>query len=125
MKRLGAAVASLLVCMAIAAPAMAQTGNGLYEPFPAAASKARAKRFVSELPGVGGRAEPVSVSDRQLQRGVIVDPRALRTPAPAAGLASSRARGATGFAPSFGWPLALVLAALALATPFALAARRS
>lgn len=124
MKRLGVALASLLVCMAMAAPAMGETGNGLYEPFPAAASKARAKRFVSQLPGVGGRAESVSVSDRDLRRGVVVDHRALGSAPIAAGLASSRARGSAGFGPSIGWPLGLALIALVLAAPFALAARR-
>jgi hypothetical protein len=111
--------------MAVAAPAMAQTGNGLYEPFPAAASKARAKRFVGELPGVGGQVVSVSVSDRQLQRGMVVDPRALGAPGAVTGLAGERGRGAAGFTPSLGWAPALVLAAIALATPFALAARRS
>jgi hypothetical protein len=110
--------------MAMAAPAMGQTGNGLYEPFPAAASKARAKRFVSQLPGVGGQAEPVAVSDRDLQRGVVVDRQVLGSAPVAAGLASSRARGSAGFGPSLGWPLGLVLIALVLAVPFAVAARR-
>jgi hypothetical protein len=125
MKRLGVPLASFLLCLAVAAPAMAETGNGLYEPFPAAASKARAKRFLSQLPGLGGQVEPLSVTDRELQRGVIVDRTALGASVPADGLASARARGSAGFGPSFGWPLAIVLFGLALATPFALAARRS
>jgi hypothetical protein len=116
-------LASLLVCIGLAAPAMAQTGIGLYEPFPAAASKARAKRFVSELPGVGGGT--LAVTNRQLERGVVVDPQALSTPPAGGSLASDRARGGTGFSPSLSWPLGVALAMLALATPFALAARRS
>jgi hypothetical protein len=124
MKRLVIALASVLLCLALAAPAMAAAGNGLYEPFPAAASKARAKRFLSQLPGAGGQVEPVSVSDRDLQRGVVVDRRVLGAVPARAGLASGRATGGS-FGPSFGWPLAIVLAGLAVATPFALAARRS
>lgn len=108
----------------MAAPAMGQTGNGLYEPFPAAASKARAKRFVSELPGVRGGAESVAVGDRDLQGGVVVDARSLGPPPASAGVASARARGAAGFSPSIGWPLALVLLAAAFAVPFAIVARR-
>jgi hypothetical protein len=109
--------------MAVAAPAMGQTGNGLYEPFPAAASRERAKRFVSQLPGAAGQADPVSVGTRALERGVVVDPRALGQ-ASASGAPAARALGGSGFRPSFGWPLALVLAVLALAAPLALAARR-
>ena len=51
--------------------AAAQHGNGLYEPFPQAAVKKRAKRFVSRL------AIPLRLDDKDLARGVFVTGRAL------------------------------------------------
>jgi hypothetical protein len=59
--------------LALAPVAGAQSGNGLYEPFPKAAVEKRAKRFVERLP----LAESVTFSDSQLQEGAFVDPRAV------------------------------------------------
>ena len=47
-----------------------QRRNGLYEPFPQAAVKKRAKRFVSRL------AIPLRLDDKDLARGVFVTGRA-------------------------------------------------
>ena len=100
---------------ALAPPARAQSGNGLYEPFPEAAVKQRAQRYVERLsdrtPGTGRH-----YSDARLGEGVFVRPgpggRALS--APARGAASGRAgdRNPSGLAPAV--QLLLLLAALAL-----------
>ena len=98
------------------APAVsAQSGNGLYEPFPKAAVEKRAKRFVERL----RFGEPVRFSDEQLERGVLVGVGAV----PTRGEASARAGVGDG---DSGVPLAaqIVLIALAIAALPLLAARR-
>lgn len=108
MSLVGGGLVSALLCLALAVPAGAQAaGNGLYEPFPSAGSKARAKRFVNEL-----RPHARKVSGAELDRGSFVG-RAL-TPT-AAGAASERALGAGGSAGAIGWWLAPALLAICAA----------
>lgn len=130
MKRLSLHLTALLACAALAAPASAQTGNGLYEPFPGPASKLRAKRFIEGLPGDGTQARrPLTLSDEELERGVFVSAGAVRdsaagsTAGPAGG-PSSRATGSA-VGPSFGWPLGILLVLAAVGAPRALAGLRS
>jgi hypothetical protein len=88
-------VAALGVGGALPAAALAQHGNGLYEPFPKAAVKERAKRFIERLPlGSSGK---IRFRDDELARGVFVDPRAMGV---AAGLRGSSARADAGGSPS-------------------------
>jgi hypothetical protein len=101
MTRFGVGLASVLMCAVLAAPMDAlAAGNGLYEPFPTAGARKRAKRFVD-----GFRAQR-PVSDAELDRGAF-DPALLR-PAPA-GAASGRALGSGGPSTASVW---IVLAAL-------------
>jgi hypothetical protein len=58
--------------LALAPAAGAQSGNGLYEPFPKAAVEKRAKRFVERL----RLGETVRFSNSELDRGVFVAPKA-------------------------------------------------
>jgi hypothetical protein len=106
-KLLRISLASLAACAALAAPAHAETGNGLYEPFPSPSHETLAHDFVDALPG------GVAFTDLrtgELRRGVLVGPSAAA--AYRAGSAPvERARSGVGFAPSFGWPLAIVLLA--------------
>jgi hypothetical protein len=66
-------VALLGAALALPSAAGAQSGNGLYEPFPKAAVEKRAKRFVERL----RFSEPVRFTDAQLERGSFVDPRSV------------------------------------------------
>ncbi len=72
MRRLSLPLAALLACAACAAPASAEKGNGLYEPFSGRASKSQAKRFVKRLPRGGAALPPGprAASDRGDPRGV-------------------------------------------------------
>jgi hypothetical protein len=115
-------LAGLAACAALAVPAHADTGNGLYEPFPSPTSDAVAQDFVAGLPGGIAFTNPRGLD---LQRGVLVG----RSAAAAyeTGRAAGERGGATdsGFAPSFGWPLGLVLLAAALGAAGTLAVRRA
>src|SRR4051812_29052115 len=114
MARLGVGLACVVLCLAPAASADAQsTGNGLYEPFPALAAKKRAKRFINEV-----RPQAAGVSEAELERGSFAGLAPTRS-----GAATVRAAGAVGPAGSVGWPLALALLALC-AAPLVWAARR-
>jgi hypothetical protein len=99
------ALATAALAMALAPTVSAQSGNGLYEPFPKAAVEKRAKRFVDRL----RFGEPVRFSDAQLERGAFVGPgaRSVR-----GGEASARAGVHDGEA---GVPLAAQVALIALA----------
>jgi hypothetical protein len=79
-----ALLAGAALLLAFAPTAWAQSGNGLYEPFPKAAVEKRAKRFVERL----RLGEEVRFSDAELERGTFVGPQA---PAVRAGGASARA----------------------------------
>ena len=94
--------------LASAPAASAQSGNGLYEPFPKAAVEKRAKRFVERL----RLGEEVRFSDGELERGTFVDP--------TAGAAARRRRRRRGRASSPATPacrvvLQILLIALAIA----------
>ena len=106
----------MALVLALAPPAFAQGGNGLYEPFPKAAVEKRAKRFVERL----RFGESVRFSDAELQRGTFVDP---RTEAVGGGRASTRAGVGDG---KNDVPLAaqILLIALAIAALPLLAGRR-
>jgi hypothetical protein len=80
-----AALATAALVLAIAPAVSAQSGNGLYEPFPKAAVEKRAKRFVDRL----RFGEPLRFSDTQLERGVFVGAPAVQ--GAAGGEASARA----------------------------------
>lgn len=116
MSRLGVGLASALLCLALAASAGAQsTGNGLYEPFPSGASKARAKRFVNDL-----RPQQRAVSEDELEHGSFAG----RALAPAsAGGASDRAIAAAAPGGSLGLVVVLLLL-LVCAVPVLATARR-
>ena len=106
MSRSGFGLASVVLCLSMAAPAGAQ--SGLYEPFPSAAQSRRAERFVGKL------GSPTALGD--LRRGTFSGGE-LEPVSP--GLASARAgAGASGSA----WPW-LAAALLLLAGPLAAAAR--
>ena len=79
-----ALLAGAALVLAIAPTASAQSGNGLYEPFPKAAVEKRAKRFVERL----RLGEEIRFSHAELERGTFVGPRAASVPA---GAASARA----------------------------------
>jgi hypothetical protein len=94
----------------------------LYEPFPSPTSDAVAQDFVAGLPGGIAFTNP---SGLDLHRGVFVG-RSAAAAYRAGGTAGERG-GATqaGFAPSFGWPLGILLLAGVLTAAGALAVRRS
>ena len=120
MKLLRILLASLAACAVLAAPAHAETGNGLYEPFPSPSSEALAHQFVDSLPGGVGFTD---LNGLDLRRGVLVGKTARS--AYAAGTAPiERSASGAGFAPSLGWPLALVLLVAVLGGAGVLAARR-
>jgi hypothetical protein len=79
-----AVLVTAALVLALAPAVHAQSGNGLYEPFPKAAVEKRAKRFVDRL----RFGEQVRFSDAQLERGAFVDPGALNA---GRGEASARA----------------------------------
>ena len=105
-KLLQICLASLAACAVLAAQAHAQTGNGLYEPFPSPSSEALAQDFVDALPGGVGFTD---LNGLDLRRGVLV----------------GRADAGSGFAGTIGWPLALALLAAVLAGAGVLAVRRA
>jgi hypothetical protein len=80
-------VSALAASAALPAIASPQHGNGLYEPFPEAAVRERAKRFVDRLP-LAPAAAKVRLGDEELARGVFVDP---GLPPSGPGAASTRA----------------------------------
>jgi hypothetical protein len=112
-----AALATAALVLAIAPAVSAQSGNGLYEPFPKAAVEKRAKRFVDRL----RFGEPLRFSDTQLERGVFVGSEAAQRAA--RGEASARAGVDEGKSDV---PLAaqILLIALAIAALPLLAGRR-
>ena len=112
-----AALAAAALVLAIAPAVSAQSGNGLYEPFPKAAVEKRAKRFVDRL----RFGEPLRFSDSQLERGVFVG--AGGADGGMSGEASARAGVRDG---EGGVPLAaqILLIALAIAALPLLAGRR-
>jgi hypothetical protein len=103
-------LASLAACAVFAVPAAhAKTGNGLYEPFPTPESGGRAQVFIE---GLAGSAGLIGLSGPDLQRGVLLERGVSDKPGPASVRGGS---GGSGFHPSLGWPLALLLLAAVLA----------
>jgi hypothetical protein len=111
-----AVLASAALVLALAPTAGAQSGNGLYEPFPKAAVDKRAKRFIERL----RLGETVRFSDAELDRGVFVDP---NPGSVRAGQASARA-GAANSESAVPVALQILLIALAIAALPLLAGRR-
>ena len=111
-----AALVTAALVLALAPAVFAQSGNGLYEPFPKAAVEKRAKRFVDRL----RFGEPLRFTQKQLERGVFVGPAAT---GPARSDASARAGVGQGKSDV---PLAaqILLIALAIAALPLLAGRR-
>lgn len=114
MARRLAVVAALAATLACAAPASAQDGGGLYEPFPEPAARERALRFAARL--------GVAATEADLRRGRFL-PGSTRAalalaPAPPAG---PSARAGEGTALGGGWGLA---AAAGLLVAGAAGARR-
>jgi hypothetical protein len=104
----------LVVLLAAGAPAPAwgQSGNGLYEPFPAPAAPSQARAYLAQL--------GVEAGDRQLRHGVVRG----GLPAGAARAASGRA-GVTGpHQAPIPALLLLTLVPLAIAVPLGLGRRR-
>jgi hypothetical protein len=112
-----AALVTAALVLALAPAVSAQSGNGLYEPFPKAAVEKRAKRFVDRL----RFGEPLRFSEAQLGRGVFVGAPAAQ--GAARGEASARAGVDEGKSDV---PLAvqILLIALAIAALPLLAGRR-
>ena len=111
MSRSGFGLATLVLCLAMATPASAQ--SGLYEPFPSAAQSRRAERFVGKL------GAPTGLSD--LRRGTFSGGELSPVgPGPATSRAGATAGAAGG---AWFWVLAAGLI-LVLAAPAALAAAR-
>jgi hypothetical protein len=120
-KLLRISLASLVACAVLAAPAYAENGNGLYEPFPSPTSEGLAQDFVDALPGGIGFVE---LNGLDLKRGVLVGTSA-RTAYVTGTAPVSRASSSSGFAPSIGWPLGIALLALVLGGAGFLAYRRT
>jgi hypothetical protein len=114
-----AVLASAALVLALPATAFAQSGNGLYEPFPKAAVDKRAKRFVERL----RLGEEVRFSKDELNRGVFVGS---EKGAASRGQASARAGAGDGEQGGSGVPVVLqvLLVALAIAALPLLAGRR-
>jgi hypothetical protein len=120
--RAAVALAAVLLGYACAAPSvLAQSGNGLYEPFPEAAVKKRAQRYVERLGARAPGAAP-RVSDVELARGVFVRPGPSGATLPAAGM-SAQAGQATarsgGKEAGLAMPLQLLLLMTVLLLPAA------
>jgi len=111
-----AVLASAVIVLVLATTASAQSGNGLYEPFPKAAVEKRAKRFVERL----RLGEAIRFSDAELDRGAFVDPKAGRV---RGGEASARA-GIEGSEAAVPVAAQVLLIALAIAVLPLLAGRR-
>ena len=114
-----AVLASAALVLALAPTAAAQSGNGLYEPFPKAAVDKRASRFVERL----RLGEEVRFSKDELSRGVFVGP---HTGTESPGRASARAGVEAAEQPGSGVPVIVqvFLVALAIAALPLLAGRR-
>ena len=114
-----AVLACAALVLALPATAFAQSGNGLYEPFPKAAVDKRAKRFVERL----RLGEKVRFSKDELNRGVFVGPHG---GTPSRGGASARAGVEGGDQRGSGVPVVvqILLVALAIAALPLLAGRR-
>jgi hypothetical protein len=123
MKRVWVCSAICLACAAYAAPVRAQ---GLYEPFPAPASKEVARKYLNRLPGNGAPLGD-SVTNHALQVGAFLrgSGGASLTPATGSSGPSERADARVGVGPS-GVIAALAAAlVLAAASAWVITARRA
>jgi hypothetical protein len=111
MKRCAGLLAVLAFSAAPAAPAAAQDGAGLYEPFPEPAGPEVVRDFVGELPAPGPRLA-TSLSSDELERGVRVPSAAFSLPS-ASGDVAERADPGSGLGDAAGWLAAAALVALA------------
>jgi hypothetical protein len=115
-------LAGLCLLLASPAPALAQRGTGLYEPFPGERAGEYSLDFVRGLRG--NRERLLALTGNDLDRGVTLAPSG---GAPDTGAASDRGEPAVSFAPSMGWApaVALVLLAVAMTGAGVSLARRS
>lgn len=90
----------MLIMAVCAAPAGAQAGNGLYEPFPDPAVRSRAEAYVEEA--LGGAARPRDLEDGRFLRG-------LPASATSAGQAATRSGADDGSKGLLTWPGVLAL----------------
>src|SRR4051794_21747807 len=113
------AVAALLL---LAAPARAQSANGVYEPFPDQASNQRAQRFVERLAG----RDPAlrGLTARELRQGLWLTSELGRAVGGGAETPSTRADGTAGDHPSVGWVVELALLLAVVSVPVVLVAGR-
>jgi hypothetical protein len=101
----------LAVGTAPVAPAAAQDGAGLYEPFPSPAGPEVARDFIGELPAPGRRLE-ANLSTGELERGVRVRSGGVTLPA-ASGEVAQRADPGGGLGSAAGWLGVAFIVALA------------
>jgi hypothetical protein len=113
-------LAGLCLAWSSATPAFAQSGTGLYEPFPAPRFGERSLDFVQGLKGDHERLQALTGED--LDRGVVL---ASSGRSGRATLASQRGQPAAGFAPSMGWLPGLGLLALVAAGAWVAVSRRT
>jgi hypothetical protein len=111
MKRCAGLLAVLAVSAAPVAPAAAQDGAGLYEPFPEPAGPEVVRDFVGELPAPGPRLA-ANLSSDDLERGVRVPSAAFSLPS-ASGDVAERADPGDGPGGALGWLGAAAVVALA------------
>jgi hypothetical protein len=101
----------LAVGTAPVAPAAAQDGAGLYEPFPSPAGPEVARDFIGELPAPGRRLA-ANLSTNELEHGVRVRSGGVTLPA-ASGEVAQRADPGGGPGSALGWLGAAAVVALA------------
>jgi hypothetical protein len=91
-------LAGLCLALPSATPAFAQSGTGLYEPFPAPRAEEHSVDYVRGLKGSHERLQELTGDD--LKRGVVL---ASAGGGASADLATQRGEPSAGFAPSMGW----------------------
>jgi hypothetical protein len=111
MRRCAGLLCVLAACALPAAPAAAQDGAGLYEPFPEPAGPDVVRDFVGDLPAPGPRLA-TNLSSEELERGVRVPSAGLSLPAASADVAD-RADPGDGLGGAAGWLGAAAAVALA------------
>jgi hypothetical protein len=99
MRRCAGLLCVLAACALPVAPAAAQDGAGLYEPFPEPAGPDVVREFIGELPAPGPRLA-TTLSTDELERGVSVPGAAV--PVPSAQVAG-RADPGGGLGTPLGW----------------------
>ena len=120
MRRVLIVLAGLCLAWSSATPAFAQSGTGLYEPFPAPRAEEHSVDFVRGLKGQRERLQGLTGAD--LRRGVVLAS-AGRHGGPA--LASARGEPASGFASSMGWVASVALVTILVAGASVAVSRRT